>query len=955
MSSDVTSGNENANDVSPLPSTPTTTLEYSRTVSQDLRYLDDALTHAIDQLTIFNSETMSDLSLKYELMRNNESRVIGFFARQLMLLQMQRISGQNGGFHSEYSKLDRFLSVINLNKKSIEYIVQRITFDDLLTNKIPTYEQILYDAGTTETERKDFHSALTALKDCLDYFSNGGTNDNGRFYWHTEIPITTTAPQHRLSDTVLPISPNTESVRSTSVSSSVSTDFGTTMNNHNQMTVPLSPHTRRNNPSHTPPPSRLNHLCVNGKGRCEHPSKKSSVDPSIFTINTNQPRNIDLQLPNEGNSSRRSSYGSDSESRLASELERSIKNEISYHSHQLAIPSPLSIKKRQNLDNYQQYNEYDENKTSLIARRKLWSKPNSKDGSATPKSPTIRSPTMSSSPLGSAQNSDAENDTKIPEAFIHNTPSPILRHRMAHKIQHKWSNFIKLSTCNVCSKKIFFLGIKCNVCKYKCHKECIPNAPPNCGFSEGKLRRAIDNTDIQNALASSSPLPRKYPFLSWDNTSPASTPISAPDSPATHPPISGYHFNPSIGISESIYATQNDPDSWVVIDTTNKNISEIPESQSDSDTNSTIHTDTGTNLTDTNVTTHSKLMRQPSHSEPPPCPKREDLVKSRLFDINSFDDEEVDPEKRSINLATSLQDWVIIFNNIKMIEEVRRSSGTLMKAHWHGEIAVRIIKPDTKMDEIKFLNQFKHQVFRLRKVRHEYLNLYTGVCIESPNLAIVSNWIRGLNLFEMIHLRNDSISLNTAAQYAAQIAQAMSYLHEKSIHHMSLRTTNIFVQNNRIILTDYGLVPLSKCFRIINQPAIIAPRGWLSYLAPEIIRKLDPRNEHTLLQHTPQTDVYAFGTVWYELLFREFPFAKQPPEYIIWRAGNSLKQPLSSVHISKYAKDIINQCWSFVPDDRPDFAMLCKSLSKMPGKRPLVRSPSTPLQYNTRPHVEAQF
>lgn len=45
-----------------------------------------------------------------------------------------------------------------------------------------------------------------------------------------------------------------------------------------------------------------------------------------------------------------------------------------------------------------------------------------------------------------------------------------------------------------------------------------------------------------------------------------------------------------------------------------------------------------------------------------------------------------------------------------------------------------------------------------------------------------------------------------------------------------------------------------------------------------------------------------FRTVWYELLFREFPFAKQPVEYIIWRAGNSLKQPLSSVHISKNAK-----------------------------------------------------
>ncbi|CAF3772844.1 unnamed protein product [Rotaria magnacalcarata] len=864
MSSDVTLDRENGDAVSPLPSDPTTTLEYSRTISQDLRYFDDALTHAIDQLTTFNSETMSDLSLKYELMRNNESRVIGFFARQLMLLKKEKFNGQNGGFHSEYSKIDRFLIAINFNKKSIEYISQRMTFDNLLNKKTAVNEQILIDAGLTETERKDFHNAHSALKACIEYFSNDGTNDNGRFYWHRETPMSTpSVSKHCLSDAALPTAPATETIRSTSVSSSKSTDFEATANN--QSVGQTSPHSRKNNPSHTPPPFRANHLCVNEKGRYEHPSKKSLVDPAIFNTNTNSSRNTDLQLPNEGNSSRRNSYGSDSESRLPS-------------------------------------------------------------GSATPKSPTARSPTLSNSPVGSGQNSDAENDTRIPEAVMYNTSSPILRHRLAHKIQHK----------------------------YKCHKECVQHAPANCGLSEILLRRAIDSNDFQNIHANSSPMSRKYPFTPWDNASPtASTPISAPESSVLNPTESAY-LKATMCISESLYSTQNDPDSWVVIETTNKNASEIPETQSDTDTNATIQTDTETNLTDSTSTTHSKLVRQMSQSERS-HPKCKDLVHTKLFDTNSFDDDETDPEKRSFNLASSLQDWVIVFNNIKMIEEVRRSSGTLMKAHWHGEIAVRIIKPDPKTDPVKFLNLFKNQVFRLRKVRHEHLNLYTGVCIDSPKFAIVSNWIRGINLHEIIHIQNDSIQLNIAVQYAAQIAQAMSYLHEKSINHMSLRTTNIFVQNNRIILTDYGLVPLSKCFRVTDQPAIIAPRGWLSYLAPEIIRKLDPRNEETILQHTPQTDVYAFGTVWYELLFREFPYAKQPPEYIIWRAGNSIKQPLSSVHISKYAKDIINQCWSFAPDDRPDFAMLCKSLSKMPGKRTLVRSPSTPLQYNARLHIETQF
>ncbi|CAF1546441.1 unnamed protein product, partial [Adineta ricciae] len=896
MSSDEILGTDEADDTALLSPTPTTTLEYSRTVSQDLRYLDDGLTHAIDQLTTFNSETMSDLSLKYELMRNNESRVIGFFARQLMVLQRQKLNGQNGGFHSEYSKLDRFLSVLNMNRKSIEYIAQRITFDDLLNSKVTVREQILYDAGTIEPERTDFRNALNALKDCIDYFSHGGTNDNGRFYWHKEMPATPSVRQHRLSDTALPTPPITEPIRSTSVSSSISTEFTNPnqSHHHNQVPIPSSPQTRRNNVSHTPPPSRLNHLCVNGKGRCEHPSKKSSAHPSIFnTINFSH--NIDLQLPTDDNSSRRSSYGSDSESRLASEFEHSLENEIINQADPLAArkialvtykypsqsnTSSSSINKQRNVTEMspQTNSPLDDSKSPSTSRKNFrWNhKSASKDGSATPKSPTIRSPTMSGSPFGSAQNSDAENDTRIPDASINNTPLSFLGHRMAHKIQHK----------------------------YKCHKECVPNAPPNCGLSEVKLRRVIDNTDIQTALANSSPLSRKYPSPPWDNASPSpSASASVPGSPAMHNQMPGYHFTPSITVRESIYSTQNDPDSWVVIETTPKSTPEIPESQSDSDTNSTIQTETGTNLIDSSATTtSSKLVRQPSQSEPLTHPRREDLAKSKLFDINSFDDDEVDQEKRNANLATSIQDWVIVFNNIKIIEELPRSSGTLMKAHWHGEIAVRMIKPSSKTNQVDFLNQFKNQVFRLRKVRHEHLNLYTGVCIESPNLAIVSNWIRGPNLFEMIHIRNDSIPLNVAVQYAAQIAQAMSYLHEKSINHMSLRTTNIFVQNTRIILTDYGLVPLSKCYRFNDQPAIIAPRGWLSYLAPEIIRKLDPRDEQSFLQFTPQTDVYAFGTVWYELLFREFPYAKQPAEYIIWRAGNSLKQPLSSVHISKYAK-----------------------------------------------------
>ena len=71
----MTSEEKSAEDYLPLASSPpTTSFEYSPSISKDLRDFDDALTHAIDQLRKFNGETMSDLSLKYELMRNNEVR-----------------------------------------------------------------------------------------------------------------------------------------------------------------------------------------------------------------------------------------------------------------------------------------------------------------------------------------------------------------------------------------------------------------------------------------------------------------------------------------------------------------------------------------------------------------------------------------------------------------------------------------------------------------------------------------------------------------------------------------------------------------------------------------------------------------------------------------------------------------------------------------------------------------
>ena len=60
-----------------------------------------------------------------------------------------------------------------------------------------------------------------------------------------------------------------------------------------------------------------------------------------------------------------------------------------------------------------------------------------------------------------------------------------------------------------------------------------------------------------------------------------------------------------------------------------------------------------------------------------------------------------------------------------------------------------------------------------------------------------------------------------------------------------------------------------------------------------------PLPEHLLTLNScdRSSDVYAFGTVWYELLTGEWPWRQQHPESIIWQAGRGIKPTLANLQV----------------------------------------------------------
>ncbi|CAG0916602.1 unnamed protein product [Notodromas monacha] len=134
---------------------------------------------------------------------------------------------------------------------------------------------------------------------------------------------------------------------------------------------------------------------------------------------------------------------------------------------------------------------------------------------------------------------------------------------------------------------------------------------------------------------------------------------------------------------------------------------------------------------------------------------------------------------------------------------------------------------------------------------------------------------------------------------------------------------------------------------------LVIPKGWLCYLAPEIVRNLrvgslsapvcghKDGKDPCAIPFSKESDMYAFGTVWFELLCCEFPFAGQPAEAIIWQVGKGIKDPLVNLQSSREVKEVLMDCWAYRPQERPEFAALLNRLKDWPKKKP-ARSPSYP-------------
>ncbi|KAF3816629.1 hypothetical protein GH733_013977 [Mirounga leonina] len=500
--------------------------------------------------------------------------------------------------------------------------------------------------------------------------------------------------------------------------------------------------------------------------------------------------------------------------------------------------------------------------------------------------------------------------------------------------------------CHVCQKSMMF-GVKCKHCRLKCHNKCTKEAPA-CRISflpQPRLRRTESvPSDINNPVDRAAEphfgtLPKALtkkehpPAMNHldSSSNPSSTTSSTPSSPAPFPTSSNPSSattppNPSPGQRDSRF---NFPAAYFIHHRQQfifPDISAFPQAVPSPDAADSTRLD--------NQPKADVLEDHDVEAEEPEAGKSDaEDDEDEVDDLPSSRRPWRGPiSRKASQTSVYLQEWDIPFEQVELGEPIGQGRwGRVHRGRWHGEVAIRLLEMDGhNQDHLKL---FKKEVMNYRQTRHENVVLFMGACMNPPHLAIITSFCKGRTLHSFVRDPKTSLDINKTRQIAQEIIKGMGYLHAKGIVHKDLKSKNVFYDNGKVVITDFGLFGISGVVREgRRENQLKLSHDWLCYLAPEIVREMTPGKDEDQLPFSKAADIYAFGTVWYELQARDWPFKNQAAEALIWQigSGEGMKRVLASISLGKEVTEILSACWAFDLQERPSFTLLMDMLEKLP-------------------------
>jgi Tol biopolymer transport system component len=233
-------------------------------------------------------------------------------------------------------------------------------------------------------------------------------------------------------------------------------------------------------------------------------------------------------------------------------------------------------------------------------------------------------------------------------------------------------------------------------------------------------------------------------------------------------------------------------------------------------------------------------------------------------------------------------------------------------------VAIKIL-PDHLSDRAELRERFELEARTVASLNHSHLCTLHDIGRQDGTDYLVMEYLEGETLAQ--RLLKGPLPLDQVLRYAIEIADALDKAHRKGITHRDLKPGNIMLTKSGTKLLDFGLAKLKQEVAPANVQLSQIPTagdpltaqgtivGTLQYMAPEQLegKEVDAR-----------TDIFAFGTVVYEMATGKKAFEGKSQASLIAKILETDPPPISSLQpMTPPALDrVVKKCLAKEPDDR---------------------------------------
>jgi serine/threonine-protein kinase len=179
-------------------------------------------------------------------------------------------------------------------------------------------------------------------------------------------------------------------------------------------------------------------------------------------------------------------------------------------------------------------------------------------------------------------------------------------------------------------------------------------------------------------------------------------------------------------------------------------------------------------------------------------------------------------------------------------------------------IAIKILRTGLAKDPI-YVARFQREASAAAALSHKNIVEIYDVGEDNDQYYIVMEYVPGTTLKELINKRG-ALHVVEAVDIMKQVVAGTTKAHQLGIVHRDLKPQNILVTDSGVAkIADFGIASMQSLAQVTQTDVIM---GSLHYLAPELARGEKATN---------QSDIYALGIVFYELLRGEVPFNGESP------------------------------------------------------------------------------